>query len=92
MDGAPEFRDFDTLPLVSALNLVLQQYANRNGSRVGQNRFFFLSSNEKILLGPGLEAVQGFYTSVRPAQQQLMVNVYVILAVISQSSLIDVIT
>lgn len=77
MDGAPEFRDFDPLPLVSALNIVLQQHATRTGVRVGKNRFFF-SSAEKIVLGPGLQAVQGFYASVRPAHQQLMVNVYVI--------------
>ena len=77
MDGSPEFRDFDVLPLVSSLNIVLQQYATRTGVRVGKNRFFFLSSADKIILGPGLQAVQGFYASVRPAQQQLMVNVYV---------------
>ena len=77
MDGAPEFRDFDPLPLISALNIVLQQHATRTGVRVGKNRFFF-SSAERIVLGPGLQAVQGFYASVRPAHQQLMVNVYVI--------------
>lgn len=79
MDGAPEFREFDPLPLISALNIVLQQHATRTGVRVGKSRFFFLSSAEKIVLGPGLQAVQGFYASVRPSHQQLMVNVYVIL-------------
>lgn len=78
MDGAAQFRDYDPLPLISALNLVLQQHATRNGVRVGKNRFFFPSSAEKISLGPGVQAVQGFYASVRPAHHQLMVNVYVI--------------
>ena len=78
MDGAAQFRDFDPAPLISALNIVLQQHAIRTGVRVGKNRFFFPSSNEKVNLGPGIQAVQGFYASVRPAHQQLMVNVYVI--------------
>lgn len=79
MDGAPQFRDYDPLPLISALNIVLQQHATRTGVRVGKNRFFFPSSTErKIDLGSGIQAVAGFYASVRPAYQQLMVNVYVI--------------
>ena len=78
MDGAPQFRDVDPLPLISALNIVLQQHATRTGVRVGKNRFFFPTSAQKIDLGPGLQGVQGFYTSVRPAYHQLMVNVYVI--------------
>jgi hypothetical protein len=77
MNGAPQFRDFDPLPLISALNIVLQQHATRKGVRVGKNRFFFPTSAQKIDLGPGIQAVQGFYTSVRPTFQQLMVNVYV---------------
>lgn len=79
MDGAAEFRDYDRLPLISALNIVLQQHATRTGVRVGKNRFFFPTSTEKMALGPGLQAMEGFYASVRPALQQLMVNVYVLL-------------
>lgn len=77
MEGAAEFRDHDPLPLISALNIVLQQHATRTGVRVGNNRFFFPTSSQKLDLGPGVRAVQGFYASVRPAYQQLMVNVYV---------------
>lgn len=68
-------RDYDTLPLISGLNLVLQQHASRTGVRVGKNRYFFPSSDQKISLGPGVEAWQGFYASVRPTFKQLMVNV-----------------
>ena len=80
MDGDPQYRDYDPLPLISALNLVLQQHPTRSGVRVGKNRFFLPSSAEnlKFGIGPGIQAVQGFYASVRPAHQQLMVNVYVI--------------
>ncbi|KAG6900095.1 hypothetical protein C0993_002943 [Termitomyces sp. T159_Od127] len=77
MSGKAESRDYDPLPLVSALNLVLQQHASRNGVRVGKNRYFFPASSQKVSLGPGVEAFQGFYTSVRPSYKQLLVNVNV---------------
>lgn len=75
MEGQPSWRDYDPLPLISALNLVLQQHANRVGVRVGKSKYFFPSSSQRHSLGPGLEAIQGFYASVRPAYKQLMVNV-----------------
>ena len=82
MDGAAEYRDYDPVPLISALNIVLQQYPTRTRLRVGKNRFFIPASAEKFAIGPatssGIQAVQGFYASVRPTHQQLMVNVYVI--------------
>ena len=42
---------------------------------VGRNRFFFRTANEPFSLGGGLEAWKGFYSSVRPSHNQLMVNV-----------------
>lgn len=42
---------------------------------VGRNRFFFPSGERAVPLGGGLEAWRGFYSSVRPSHQQLMVNV-----------------
>uniref|UniRef100_A0A8H8CN02 Argonaute-like protein n=1 Tax=Psilocybe cubensis TaxID=181762 RepID=A0A8H8CN02_PSICU len=75
MEGQPSWRDYDPLPLISALNLVLQQHANRVGIRVGKSKYFFPASTEAHHLGPGLQAIQGFYASVRPAYKQLMVNV-----------------
>ncbi|KAG5643974.1 hypothetical protein DXG03_009263, partial [Asterophora parasitica] len=77
MSGKAAARDYDPLPLVSALNLVLQQHASRNGVRVGKNRYFFPTSAHKVSLGPGVEAWQGFFTSVRPTFKELMVNVNV---------------
>jgi eukaryotic translation initiation factor 2C len=75
LNGQTDARDYDPLPLISALNLVLQQHPSRTGVRVGKNRYFFPSSAEKINLGPGVEAWKGFFTSVRPTFKQLMVNV-----------------
>ncbi|OBZ72736.1 Protein argonaute 1B [Grifola frondosa] len=75
-NGRPNRRDYDALPLISALNLVLQRHATKNGIRVGKNRYFFPSS-EHMQLGLGIEAWKGFFMSVRPAYKQLMVNVNV---------------
>jgi len=75
MEGQRNYRDYDPLPLVSALNLVLQQHAGRVGVRSGKNRYFFPTGLPKQDLSPGLDAVQGFYSSVRPAFKQLLVNV-----------------
>lgn len=75
MEGQVDYRDYDPLPLLSALNLVLQHQASRTGIRFGKNRYFFPTSLEKKFLSPGLEAVQGFYISVRPGFKQLLVNV-----------------
>lgn len=68
-------RDYDPLPLISAINLVLQQQATRDGVRVGQNRYFFPSSKDRLSLGPGVEARKGFFASVRPTLGTLTVNV-----------------
>ncbi|KAK0187297.1 argonaute-like protein [Armillaria mellea] len=56
-------RDYDPLPIISALNLVLQQKPLSTG-----------------VLGLGIEAWRGFSTSIRPAYQQLMVNINVCMA------------
>ncbi|KAF9530114.1 argonaute-like protein [Crepidotus variabilis] len=77
MEGNPQYIDYDPLPLVSALNLVLQHHANRTGVRVGKSRYFHPQIAEKHPLGMGLTAVQGFYASVRPSLNQLLVNVNV---------------
>lgn len=67
------------MPVVSALNLILTAHPSRvagGGVVVGRNKFFHPSPNEPpISLGGGLEAWKGFYSSVRPAHKQLMVNV-----------------
>lgn len=44
---------------------------------VGRNRYFFRAAAEPSRLGGGLEAWKGFYSSIRPAHRQLMVNVNV---------------
>ncbi|TFK25878.1 QDE2 protein [Coprinopsis marcescibilis] len=78
LSGDVAFKDHNTLPLINALNLIVQQHAGRNGVRVGHNRYFFSASEmtPKLNIGiPGLYAKQGFFVSVRPAFKQLMVNV-----------------
>lgn len=75
LSGDPAYRDIEIGPVLSALNVVLAQHPSRNGVMVGKNRFFF--PQETFPLGGGLEAWKGFYSSVRPAYKQLMVNVNV---------------
>ncbi|KAI1794380.1 Piwi-domain-containing protein [Ganoderma leucocontextum] len=75
MSGKAEHRGVDTSPHISALNLILQNYAQRNGVRVSRNKYFFPSSSEHHRLSLGIEAFRGFFTSVRPAYKQLMLNV-----------------
>ena len=53
----------------------LSQHPSQQGVMVGRNRFFF--PQETFSLGGGLEAWKGFYSSVRPTYNQLMVNVNV---------------
>jgi hypothetical protein len=79
--GHAQYRNYDILPVISALNLILSAHPNRTqaggGVMVGRNRFFFPSASPPFPLGGGLEAWRGFYSSVRPSFKQLMVNVNV---------------
>ncbi|KAJ6558191.1 ribonuclease H-like domain-containing protein [Mycena capillaripes] len=75
LSGSVDSRDYNTLPIISALNLVLQQHPTRTGVRVGKNKYFFPTSSRSFQLSPWIVAFQGFYTSVRPTYKQLMVNV-----------------
>lgn len=66
------------MPIVSAFNLILAAYPTRSGGggvTVGRNKFFMPGTGPSMSLGGGLEAVRGFYSSVRTAHNQLMVNV-----------------
>ncbi|KAJ6613603.1 ribonuclease H-like domain-containing protein [Mycena sp. CBHHK59/15] len=79
LGGDPQYRNYDILPVLAALNIILAAHPNRPGGgvMVGRNRFFFPSAERPVSLGGGLEAWRGFYSSVRPAHHQLMVNVNV---------------
>ncbi len=69
-------RDYDPSSIIAALNLVLSMQASRTGARVGKNRHFF-TPEERRMIGPGVEAWRGFYSSIRPVYKNLMVNVNV---------------
>ncbi|KAI0057312.1 argonaute-like protein [Artomyces pyxidatus] len=81
LTGQLQYRNYDILPIISALNLILASHPNRTqpggGVMVGRNRFFFPGAHPPVPLGGGLEAWRGFFSSVRPAYRQLMVNVNV---------------
>jgi eukaryotic translation initiation factor 2C len=50
--------------------------SSRTGVRVGKNRHFF-TPDELQMIGPGVEAWRGYYSSIRPVYKSLMVNVNV---------------
>ncbi|OCH91556.1 Piwi-domain-containing protein [Obba rivulosa] len=74
--GDPAAINANLDPIISALNLVLQQHASRTGVRVSKNKYFFPSS-ERFPLSIGTEAWKGFFVSIRPTVKQLTVNVNV---------------
>ena len=45
--------------------------------RVGRNRYFFPSREDIHSLSPGVDVWKGFFTSVRPALNQLLININV---------------
>jgi eukaryotic translation initiation factor 2C len=57
----------------------MQRQAAQYGIRFGKNRYF-LEDDEKRPLGQQLQALMGFYSSVRPVYRKLMVNVNVCMA------------
>ncbi|KAG8947603.1 hypothetical protein FRC00_009030, partial [Tulasnella sp. 408] len=63
LSGDLQFREFDPLPIISALNIILAHYPSRNGINVGRNRFFFPDPTTSKSLGSGLEALKGYYSS-----------------------------
>lgn len=65
----------DVDPVIAALNLVVQRQAAQQGHRFGKNRYFFPENSAQI--GENLDALMGFYSSVRPCNKHLMVNVNV---------------
>ncbi|KAE9400886.1 argonaute-like protein [Gymnopus androsaceus JB14] len=79
--GQPQYKDYDIMPVLSALNVILAAHPSRpahGGVMVGRNKFFFPNSNAApVALGGSVEAMRGFYSSVRPSYNQLMVNVNV---------------
>ncbi|PIL23418.1 Argonaute [Ganoderma sinense ZZ0214-1] len=75
MSGKPEHRGIDTQPHISALNLVLQHFARKNGVRMSRNKYFFPSSSEPHPLSIGVEAFRGFFISTRLVYKQLVANI-----------------
>ncbi|EIW78043.1 Piwi-domain-containing protein [Coniophora puteana RWD-64-598 SS2] len=81
-EGGQEYRDYDPLPLISALNLILQYKAAHSGFRVGAGQDkastaskYFFPTLDRFPLGPGVEAWKGFFVSVRPVYKEMMINV-----------------
>ncbi|KAG8775710.1 hypothetical protein FRC12_001319 [Ceratobasidium sp. 428] len=77
LGGTAGYGSFDPQPMLSAFNILLAKYPSQHGVMVGRNKWFFPTPGQALPLGTGLEAYKGYYSSVRPSFQQLMVNVNV---------------
>ncbi|KAG8714786.1 hypothetical protein FRC09_017242 [Ceratobasidium sp. 395] len=77
LGGATGYGSFNPQPMLSAFNILLAKYPSQHGVMVGRNKWFFPAPGQASPLGTGLEAYRGYYSSVRPSFQQLMVNVNV---------------
>ncbi|TKA77518.1 hypothetical protein B0A49_03604 [Cryomyces minteri] len=71
----------DKADAIQALNIVLGKFARGSHGMIvaGQNKFYMTQAPEmeKLNLGGGLEALRGYYTSVRTSVARLLVNVNV---------------
>ncbi len=67
--------------MLQSLNIFLNHYskASKNHISLGSNRTFHLNSgpSDKISLGVGIQGRRGFFTSVRPATNRVLINVNV---------------
>ncbi|KAL1743810.1 ribonuclease H-like domain-containing protein [Schizophyllum fasciatum] len=79
LTGAADCREYNPNVVLSTCNLIMQTFASRHGTRVGQNKYFFNNPNEHPipLATPGLEVMRGYFLSMRPALNQLHLNVNV---------------
>lgn len=76
----PAVRYESKLDMIQALNIFLKHYAKstNNLATIGASKTFSMSVNaDKRDLGEGLNALRGFFTSVRAATNRILVNVNV---------------
>ena len=81
LNGSNVTADYnDKLPMIQAFNILLNHHpkALGNVASIGASKTFSLGQDAaKFDLGRGLEAIRGFFTSVRAATGRLLVNVNV---------------
>lgn len=76
----PDLRYGDKEEVIQALNVFLNHYVKIGApgpsvKTVGANRTFLLdNAPEKMDLTAGVEAVRGFFSSVRPATGRMLIN------------------
>ncbi|KAK6358040.1 hypothetical protein TWF730_007394 [Orbilia blumenaviensis] len=65
-------------PLVQCLNIILSMFPSQNHVQFGKNSYFVLPpQGVKFDIGGGLDAIQGFYSSVRPGFDRILCNINV---------------
>jgi eukaryotic translation initiation factor 2C len=82
----------DKLPMIQSFNILLKHYSKEAGNlaTIGTSKTFSLGQgSEKFDLGRGLEAIRGFFASVRAATGRVLVNVNVSNAAFYKSGPLD---
>ncbi|KAK6341532.1 hypothetical protein TWF696_008604 [Orbilia brochopaga] len=65
-------------PLVQCLNIILAMFPSQNHIQFGKNSYFVIGpEGVKYEIGGGLDAIQGFYSSVRPGFDRILCNINV---------------
>ncbi|KAK6347975.1 hypothetical protein TWF718_005795 [Orbilia javanica] len=65
-------------PLIQCLNIILSMFPSQNHVQFGSNSYFVLPpQGVKFPIGGGLDAIQGFYSSVRPGFDRILCNINV---------------
>ncbi|KAK7746432.1 hypothetical protein SLS53_002391 [Cytospora paraplurivora] len=92
LDPSQPIEDFDKAATLQALNIVLNHYCRSTDSFITvDSKTFPLGTNERITdLGNGLQAIRGFYSSVRAATGRILVNVNVSYKAFFQPGPLDV--
>ncbi|KAI0967292.1 ribonuclease H-like domain-containing protein [Xylaria arbuscula] len=78
-------------PIVQALNILINHHAKSSNriATIGTSKKFSLDNAETYELGAGLQAIRGFFTSVRPATGRLLLNVNVTHAAFYEAAPLD---
>ncbi|KEY70180.1 hypothetical protein S7711_03401 [Stachybotrys chartarum IBT 7711] len=82
------------LPLIQALNIMVRHYSRENGSlaTIGSSKSFSIGRGaERWNLDQNLEALRGFFSSVRAATGRILVNVNVSNAAFYRAGPLDVV-
>ncbi|KAF8464442.1 Piwi domain-containing protein [Kalaharituber pfeilii] len=91
LQGSAVAGDVDREQALQCLNLVLGRYPSRYHLNPTLNKYFIATSRSEQTFGPGVEALRGYFSSVRPTVNGLTCNINLCTsAFMKPGSLLDV--